>query len=73
MKNYWGSLVEGNSGRSISGTPNNKDIEYIFVKQKPNIKMGVKESRIWESLNEIGIFQINPGVLFKDYAFYSKS
>ena len=45
-----------------------KDLSYIFHIPKVENKFP-KEKKISEALNEIGIFQINIGILMKDYNF----
>jgi 2-methylaconitate cis-trans-isomerase PrpF len=49
--------------KNPSATP---DLSYIFAKPKADNK-SVKEQRICEALNGVGIFQINLGVLLNDY------
>ena len=43
-----------------------KDLDYIFVKADQS-KLGKKESRIIDFLDEEGIFQINLSVAMKEY------
>jgi len=65
MKNHYSSQSLDYKLKKKAKTPSS-DIDYIFSKPKASHRCQ-KEQNISDALNDVGIFQINLGVLLHEY------